>query len=71
MTPELFYFIGQEKGAKYHYSKYNNDLPLPGIFSEMTNEPTYKTLSVSYENEQPKLNHLHEQLSTVFEPFTA
>ena len=73
MTPELYFYLGQSKGgAEYHYSKFDNDLPLARIFknTDVPKVPTYQTLSVSYENqEKPRFNELYEQLTTIFEPF--
>lgn len=66
-TPEIFYYIGRSnKGRKYHFAQYKNELPIKGKKGLLSN----KTLTVAAENnQQPRLNELFSQLDIVFHPF--
>lgn len=65
-TPEIFYYIGQEKGGRqYLFAQYKNEL-------EYEDRPiqSNKRLPVKNQNiQQPRLDELFEQLEQVFQPF--
>ncbi len=65
-TPEIFYYIGQEKGGRqYLFAQYKNELEYEG-----RPIPSNKRLPVKNQNiQQPRLDELFEQLEQVFKPF--
>ena len=65
-TPEIFYYIGQEKGGRqYLFAQYKNELEYEGRAI-----PSNKRLPVKTQNiQQPRLDELFEQLEQVFKPF--
>ena len=65
-TPEIFYYIGQEKGGRqYLFAQYKNELEYEGRAI-----PSNKRLPVKSQNiQQPRLDELFEQLEQVFKPF--
>lgn len=73
-TPEIYFYTGQSikkagrKELRYHFALYKNELPIQG----QTELPSNKDLHVAERNiNQPKLNELYKQLSTVLQPFYA
>jgi hypothetical protein len=66
-TPEVFYYTGHEKGKRYHFAQYKNELAFGSSGGLVSN----KWLTVLEENsQQPILNDLFEQLEDVFKPLT-
>ncbi len=65
-TPEIFYYIGQERGGRqYLFAQYKNELEYEG-----RPIPSNKRLPVKNQNiQQPRLDELFEQLEQVFKPF--
>jgi hypothetical protein len=65
-TPEIFYYIGQEKGGRqYLFAQYKNELEYEGRPIQSNKRLPVKTQNT----QQPRLDELFEQLEQVFKPF--
>ncbi len=65
-TPEIYYYIGQEKGGRqYHFAQYKNELEYGGRYITSNKHISIKAQN----NEQPRLDELYEQLEQVFKSF--
>jgi hypothetical protein len=65
-TPEIFYFVGVDgSGRQYHFAQYKNELEYDG----QAIGSNKRLLVKAQNNQQPRLDELHEQLEKVFQPF--